>query len=97
VYILQSFGVNNANTRKENLIVEVLWNCPEIRWIKANIDKSAIVNCFAMNICRNNAFLGELTSILSTIEHANQEGWSKLWIDTNSMLSFGNKDFVPWT
>jgi hypothetical protein len=82
--------------RKENLIVEVLWKCPENEWIKANIDESAIVNIFAMNIGRNNAFVDVLTSIMTRIERAKQEGWSKLWIETDSMLSFKNKDFVPW-
>lgn len=47
----------------------------------------------AMNICRNNAFVDVLTFIMTTIEHAKQEGRSK----TDSMLSFKNKDFVPWT
>jgi len=38
-------------------IVEVLWKCPEIWWIIANTDGYAIVNCFAMNVGRNNILL----------------------------------------
>jgi len=32
---------------------------------------------------------------MNTIEHAKQQGWNKLWITADSMLSFENKDFVP--
>lgn len=41
-----------------------------------------------VSLGRNNAFVDELTSIMSTTEHAKQEGWNKLWITTDSMLSF---------
>jgi len=49
---IQSFRVN-TKIRKEDLIVEVLWKCPEIWWIISNTDGYAIVNCFAMNIDKN--------------------------------------------
>jgi hypothetical protein len=72
LHIIQIFRVSNAKTRRENLI----------GWIKAHIDESAIVNIFAMNIGRNNAFVDVLTFIMSTIEHVKQEGRSKLWIES---------------
>lgn len=60
---------------------------------------ATFVTCFITNICRSGALTTELSAMIWAIDHAEQEGWSKLWIESSLILSIKairNNNLVLW-